>query len=403
MSVAIQTSDRPTDRIAVVLGDIDRLLDELFEVPSSIVDDESLAQGLVAMHAVQTRVEAAHGRLLTMARERALAARRGHRRLEHQLLADTPVSGREARARVRRTDWLREFPRFAAAHESGVMSAAHVERVRRSLDNPRTRLALRRDERIFIDAARTCSFADFEKVCDYWRIAADPDGAEPAEQVAQTSVTARRRSDGMVEIDGLLDPLSGQVFLAAWDAETQRLAVADDESGERRSIGVRGAEALLRLVARGSARADGSHPDPLVHIVMSQQVAEAAMQRFAFGADVPVDTDPFDLDKRCELIDGTPIHPRLALAALGIAALNRVVFDAASRPIDVSYASRGFPKWLKHLLLLRSRGRCENDGCDSPYPWLQVDHDLAHSKGGRTTRVNGVIRCRPCNLAKGDR
>ena len=160
---------------------------------------------------------------------------------------------------------------------------------------------------------------------------------------------------------------------------------------------------MLRLITRGAARADGSQPDPLIHIVMSQKVAEAALERFAFGADVPVETDPFDIDGRCELIDGTPIHPKLALSVLGVAALQRVVFGSKSRELDVSYASRGFPKWIKHILLLRSRGRCENDGCDAPFPWLQTDHRHPHSRGGSTRYDNGQILCRPCNLAKGNR
>ncbi len=126
------------------------------------------------------------------------------------------------------------------------------------------------------------------------------------------------------------------------------------------------------------------------------------MQRFAFGADVPVDIDPYDIDKRCELIDGTPLHPRLAIAVLGVATLQRAVLDAKSRPLDASHASRSFPKWLKHILALRSRGRCETDGCDAPYAWLQADRNLAHSTGGPTSYPNANHYCAPDNLAKGN-
>ena len=399
----IDTDCAAEGRLGVLLSDLHSTLDELFEVPASVVDDGDLAGAIVGLPGVEARLASLQLRLLEMARARALAQRSGHRKLNHFLQAETSLSGFEARARIRRFDWLQGFPVFHRAHEAGTMSVEHLERIRRSLDSQRTRVALLRSQQLLADAARDCSFKDFKTVCDYWKIAADPDGEEPREQLAKTTCSARVRPDGMVEVKALLDQLSGQVFMTAWGAEAQKLAVVDDENGERRSEGARGAAALLRLIARGAARVDGSHPDPLVHIVMSQQVAEAALQRFAFGADVPVDVDPFDSDKRCELIDGTPIHPKLALNVLGVAVLQRVVFDAKSRPLDVSYASRGFPKWIKHILLLRSRGRCETDGCDAPYPWLQADHRLAHSRHGQTRYDNGQILCRPCNLAKGNR
>lgn len=402
MSAAIDTTEPSIGRLTGLFDLLGETLDDLFEAAPSTVSDDDLADALAVFPVLESRMDALQSRLLDMARERALAQRNGVAKLDHYLQAKTALSGFEARARIRRTNWLTSFPLFAQAHEAGVVSVEHLERIRKSLDNQRTHVVLQRSQQLFIDAARDCSYADFEKVCDYWKIAADPDGQEPADQIAQTSFRARRRSDGMISVAGLLDPLSGQTFLTAWEAEAQKLAVTDDETGESRSMGKRGADALLRLVARGAARSDGSHPDPLIHIVMSLRVAEATLQRFAYGADVPVDVDPFDVDKRCELIDGTPIHPRLAFAVLGVAALQRVVVDAKSRPLNVSYASRGFPKWLKHILAIRSRGRCEKHGCDSPYAWLQADHELAHSHGGPTAYANANNYCRPCNLAKGD-
>jgi hypothetical protein len=403
MSVAIDNQAAVHGRLVGLFDELNACLDEVFELPASVVGDDELVAAIGLLPGVEARLAAAQSLLLEMARNRALHARRGSHKLANFVQANTTLSGFEARARIKRCEWLHDFAGFGRAHEAGVMSVEHLELIRKRLDNPRTHLALRRNQGLFIDAARDCSFKDFEKVCDYWKIAADPDGAEPVDQVARTSFRAKRQSDGMVKLDGLLDPLTGHAFLTAWDAEAQKLAITDHEIGQHRSQGVRGAEALLRLVAKGAARADGSHSDPLIHIVMSQKVAEAAMQRFAFGADVPIEVDPFDVDGRCELIDGTPLHPRLALAVLGVAALQRAVLDAKSRPLDVSYASRGFPKWLKHILALRSRGRCESDGCDAPYAWLQADHDLAHSKGGPTSYANANLYCRPDNLVKGNR
>ena len=299
--------------------------------------------------------------------------------------------------------WIRDFPEFAAAHADGVLTVEHLEHLRKGLDGPRTHFLLRRDQQTLIDAAATCDFVDFERACDYWKIAADPDGAEPQDQLDATTFNARRRRDGMVKLTGLLDPLSGQVFLNAWEKTVQQLAVDQDEAGQTMANGRRGALGLLLLVAKGAARADGSQPDPLLHVVMSQRVAEDTIRRLAERDLSPLAVSHDDVDGRCELIDGTPIHPHLALVALTIGALQRTVLDAKGRPLETSYASRGFPKWLRHILLLRSRGRCESGGCDAPFPWLQVDHKTPHSKGGLTAYLNAQLLCRPENLAKGDR
>lgn len=91
---------------------------------------------------------------------------------------------------------------------------------------------------------------------------------------------------------------------------------------------------------------------------MSEKVAEWAIGRFTGtntaddAAVVPV--HPTDLDGRCELIDGTPIHPLLAVVALGLvgpngavssATLRRYILDADSRLLDVSVNARRFPEW----------------------------------------------------------
>ena len=395
-SVASHTVSAHLDRLLVAAM-------ELAQVAESTIDDHDLASAVVDLSTASAVVEAALTSVADAADRTAVAQRRGERKLATFVLSRSNASGFEVRARIRRAVWLRDFPEFTQAHADGILTVEHLERIRKGLDNHRTHFLLRRDQQTLIDAARTCDFIDFERACDYWKIAADPDGAEPEEQLAKTTFTARRRRDGMVKVDGLLDPLSGQVLLNAWNNKVQQLAVAEDESGVRMSEGRRGALALLDLVAAGAARADGSQPDPLLHIVMSQRVAEDTIRRLAERDLSPLPVSHDDVDRRCELIDGTPIHPHLALVALTIGALQRTVLGAKGRPLEASFATRGFPKWLRHVLLLRSRGRCESDGCDAPFPWLQIDHKTPHSKGGLTAYLNGQVLCRPDNLAKGDR
>ena len=277
--------------------------------------------------------------------------------------------------------------------------------MRSGLDNPRTHFALRADQQIFVDAAPTMSFKDFERVCDYWKIAADPDGEEPKAQLDAVGFRARQRPDGMVKVDGLLDPLSASVLLTPLRKLVNQLTLRDEETGQARSESNRHLEALLHLVTRGAANADGTQPDPLINIVMSHEVAQDQLRRMAEDgydqSDLPVNANL--VDGRCELIDGTPLHPHYAmLLLLSAAKLTRVVMDADDRIIDASVPTRGFAKWQKQLLAIRQRGRCGTDGCDAPFWWLQADHVLPWSKGGDTSLDNGKHVCRPDNQAKGD-
>ncbi|MEM7093884.1 MAG: DUF222 domain-containing protein [Actinomycetota bacterium] len=391
--------------VTALVGELRSTARAVFDAADSCRDHRDLAAAVVQVGTVAAAVDAALGAIIDASETNLVVLRhgRGARKLDQFMLANGNNAGVVVRARIRRAKWLRDFPELAAAHADGILSAEHLERIRRGLDNPRTHFLLRRDQRFFIETAMTCDFVDFERACDYWQIAADPDGAEPSEQLAAASVTAKTRGDGMVKVDGLLDPLSGQVFITAWEKHKQQLAVNDDETGIRRSDGQRGAVALLELVAKGAAREDGSQPDPLINIVMSQAVAEDTLRRLAEHDVSPLPVDPHDVDGRCEFIDGTPVHPHLVMRVLGVAALQRTVMTAKGRPLETSYATRNFPKWLKHLGLIRTRGRCEDDGCDAPFPWLQADHQHPHSKAGPTNWANLTVRCRPHNLAKGNR
>ena len=146
---------------------------------------------------------------------------------------------------------------------------------------------------------------------------------------------------------------------------------------------------------------------------MSEKVAEDLLAR-TFGHETPdgespLDVDPFelpidwdDIDGRCETIRGTPVHPKHALGLLLIGKLRRTVMNTESRVIDLGEDARFFNQAQRNALLIQSRGQCV-DGCQSPFAWLEADHEHPHSKGGQTNLADGAMRCRPSNHAKGDR
>ena len=105
--------------------------------------------------------------------------------------------------------------------------------------------------------------------------------------------------------------------------------------------------------------------------------------------------DPNDIDGRCELIDGTPLHPKYALTLLIKARIRRQVLGAKNVTLDASYETRLFPDWMKHIRLIETRGQCETAGCDALTEWLRADHHKPFSHTQRTTLDDLRNICNP--------
>ncbi|MDH3684356.1 MAG: HNH endonuclease, partial [Acidimicrobiia bacterium] len=175
--------------------------------------------------------------------------------------------------------------------------------------------------------------------------------------------------------------------------------------GMIRTAGQRLADALVNVATRGAARPNGTFPAPLVHLVIGHHVVTQLLAMLASdgsSSDEPFDLDPDDVDRRCELIDGTPIHPRVALAAAALGSFRRQVIRGASETLDLGRKVRAFPPALKAALLVAARGRCQVRGCDAPTSRLQADHIKAWNRHGPTALHNGQILCDTHNRTKRD-
>jgi hypothetical protein len=343
----------------------------------------------------------------------------GFRTPAQAVAAETGASAPEIRAVARAGAWLADFPIFFKGLASGVLSLPHIRELKR-LDKPRTHdeLVLAQDE--LLAAARNHDFVEFTHRMATWAINHDPDGDDVKEQVESTSCSMTKHTDGSITGRFRLDPLSAAAVGSALENEVQRLfnqQSADDGPVERADR--RRGQALVGLIVGGAEAPGSATTAPLVNLVLGQLVAENLLERlvslpkansslpgnarqYADPAVEPVDIDRDDPDRRCELIDGTPIHPDLAMVALAAARFRRIVLDARSKPIDVSYTSRGFPPEVKQVLLVLARGRCETRGCDASHRWLEADHVHPHSKGGRTSLANGQVLCGADNKWKND-
>jgi hypothetical protein len=102
-------------------------------------------------------------------------------------------------------------------------------------------------EPVLVEAARRLDPARLRRVIGHLQLVADPDGAE-----ARAERHQQRRGlwlaptlEGMVALDGLLEPEAGQILLAALEPLARPASAADDRSG-----GQRRADALAELARR---------------------------------------------------------------------------------------------------------------------------------------------------------
>ncbi len=399
--------DNPVD----VLDELDAALDAALAVPLSCLSRDEVDVWVQRAQRIRAKADALLTEAAVSADEASVQVGSGLRTTASHVAAETGVDPAVVGADKNLGVWLRSFPVLAQAAREGRLSRRHLQ-VLRANDNPRTRPAMM-DAQVFLVEIAQEPWRDFNEALRYWVTAADPDGEEPNEQAQRRIVTVRRKGDGSVAGSFVLDPLAGTALLSALGQEADRLWRSDQDAGIDRTTTQRFADALVALVSRGAKRRSGSAPAPLVHLVMSPAVAADALIRVACeesGERLPEGIDPWrlpvargDVDARCELVDGTPIHPRLAVAYLGVAELRRLVMDAEGEILDLGTKVRCYPRRLKDAILASARGRCAETGCDAPLTWLQADHDIPFSRHGPTATRNGKARCDPHNKAKADR
>lgn len=388
-------------RLSEALADVLSGLGEADDVALSSVSADELLAALATLDRIRNRVDGLASKLAVGAETSGAVMRAGARNAAIVMGRDTSAVPAKTRADVRRGRWLLDFAEFAVAFADGVLSGAHVDQLRRA-DRVETHSLLKRDQSDLIKAAETCTFADFEIVVQYWINAADPDGRLVEEQERSNQVTLRRYADGTVGVSGRLDAVLGTKVYNAVVGRSDRIAeqmdtpVSNDVAARYGSAGKRRAHALAQLVEEGHHSGATPAP-PLLNVVMSEMVRNDLV-----AGRVP-HLDPFDVDGRLEWLDGTPLHPCHAARLIASADMRRIVLNASSKAIDVSVKARLFPRWMKEVSLVETRGRCVEAGCDAPHHWMHADHRIPHSRGGPTRLDNCDPLCGPGNRAKGDR
>lgn len=398
----------------VVLKQLSDQIDSALDVRLNCLHIDDLGDWVCRVESqLASKFAALQAKSVAAADDAALAPRNGVRATDQYVAARVPVDPATVRADGRIGVWLGDFPILERQFQRGRLSREHVEFLRKA-DNPRIQRHMIDAQEFFTRIASEFDWVDFGNNFGYWLLAADPDGEQPKEQLAQRRFTLKKNPDGTWRGSFRLDPIAGSAVNTAISHEANRLRDDDNQANAHRTSVQRNADALTNIVTRGAKRNPKTPlPAPLVHVTVGQLLAEDMVREAARRADArdngevyeaePLIASGTDPNRRCELADGTPIHPHMAMAVLAVANFKRLVLDPDSRILDLGDSVRSFPKDLKLAILAAARGRCRNAGCDAPYTWLQPDHIRAHNNQGPTSTDNSQGLCEPDNQYKSDR
>jgi hypothetical protein len=346
--------------------------EELADRPDALIEEDFLE-----LQRVSELLELERLRRLAEIDRRRLFEREGHLSAASWLASRCNLGWGSARAQVRVAGALKDMPTTRRALESGEvsMSAARVLTAARDTDP----VAFARSEDELVEAARIHRVGDLQRVAAFWREQVgrerDPDGDDGLR--ARRRLHASVTFEGMVRVDGDLDPEGGETLLSALGAVMDADARGPGED-DPRSVAQRRADALdeicrqwLELHARPSVA--GERP----HLVVT--IGAEALAGTASG---PAECDHVG-----------PVPAEVARRVGCDASVMRVVLAGASEPLDIGRRTPVVPAALRRAVVIRDRG-CRFPGCDRPQTWCDAHHVIHWADGGSTSLANLLLLCR---------
>ena len=349
--------------------------EELTDRPDALIEEDFLE-----LQRVSELLELERLRRLAEIDRRRLFEREGHLSAASWLASRCNLGWGSARAQVRVAGALKEMPATRRALESGEvsMSAARVLTAARETDP----VAFARSEDELVEAARIHRLADLQRVTSFWREQVgrerDPDG-DNSGPMARRRLHASVTFEGMVRLDGDLDPEGGETLLSALGAVMDADAKGPGQGqGDPRSVAQRRADALHEICRQwldlhGRPSVAGERP----HLVVTIG-AEALTGRSSGPAE-------------CDHVG--PVPAEVARRVGCDASVMRVVLAGASEPLDIGRRTPVVSAALRRGVVIRDRG-CRFPGCDRPQTWCDAHHVIHWADGGPTALANLLLLCR---------
>jgi hypothetical protein len=346
--------------------------EELADRPDALIQEDFLE-----LHRVSELLELERLRRLEEIDRRRLFEREGHLSAASWLASTCNVGRGTARAQVRVAGALKDMPTTRRALESGEvsMSAARVLTAARDTDP----VAFARSEAQLVQAARLHRVADLQRVTSFWREQVGrergPDGDDGLR--ARRRLHASVTFEGMVRLDGDLDPESGETLLSALGAVMDAGAKGQGED-DPRSVAQRRADALHEICRQWL----DLHGRPAVAGERPHLVVTVPAEVLAGTSSGPAECDHVG-----------PVPAEVARRVGCDASVMRVVMAGPSEPLDIGRRTPVVPAALRRAVVIRDRG-CRFPGCDRPQTWSDAHHILHWADGGPTSLANLLLLCR---------
>lgn len=332
--------------------------------------DERLEEQLLLVGRCESRLAAVKAERLA-----ALARRDGEARAADVLRNDVGQSRGSAKREVRLAGQLAKVPRTAEALGAGAITPQHARLIAEAAEQTPAGAP--------IDEAELLAAAEREPADLFGRTVRehlnDRSGDDLEErrkrQRAQRRLGFKQQPDGMFELFGRFDPVTGSRIETAITAAANKLWHAEDPEN-RATAPQRLADALELLVTRdGTGKAKGS----------------------VQGVDLLVIADYDILAGRLanpRLVDGAPLTAEELLRLACGANILPAIFDQKGEPLWLGRGKRHATARQRALLAARDKGCI---GCGASPNWCQVHHIRHWEHGGTTDIDNMCLLCSHCH------
>jgi hypothetical protein len=350
-------------------------IDELAAEDPLGIDVAQLGDGIVELHRARDALDAEIARRVGEFHARSGYEREGHLSMTAWLRARCRLAAGTARGLVHAAGALRAMPLTMRAFSAGELSLRRVRELVRGRDTNPDLFA--RDEAVLVDAALHLPVRHLRRAVDYWRQAADAAAAlaDAERQHRRRALHLSETFEGMVRIDGDLDPEAGRVVMTAVAALAEP---AGRDDADDRTPAQRRADALVDI-----CRDFLDHGDTPVHGGEKPHVSvvvDLAILRY-------------EIEGRSEYGDGTVVDAETVRRIACDAAVSGMLVSGEGELLDVGRRTRTVPAALRRALVLRDGG-CTWEGCDRPARWCDAHHVVHWSRGGATSLDNLRLLCR---------
>jgi hypothetical protein len=307
---------------------------------------------------------------------RGIYERDGHLSCASWLAKTHKVSWGAAREQVRTARALEEMPETSQALEDGEVSLAAAKLLAYARDTDPEKF--KEAEHKLVEAARIHSMAELQKVTAFWRQRVErARSGDPEERLRERRrLFASSTFEGMVRVDGDLDPETGECLLTALGAVLDSEA-RSREKDDHRSPAQRRADAVGEICRQWLDRSErpnvgGERPHVTVTVAADALAGDGSSAELDHAGPVPAGT-----------------ARRIACDA----SVMRLAMSARSEPLDVGRRTPVIPPPMRRAVIVRDR-HCRFPGCDRPHTWCDAHHVLHWADGGETALSNLLLMCR---------